>query len=102
MTDKATSLCEAMRDHVRQLRDWWANGGGVSIDLVAADNLEEAADLIEQQAATIEALRKELRWLSLFADVRSKDDSKTFARVNRGALRTIRDRAALKLTDQGE
>jgi hypothetical protein len=35
----------------------------------------------------------ELLWISEFANVRSEDDSKTFARVNRGALRTIRDRA---------
>ena len=35
----------------------------------------------------------ELMWIASFANVRSQDDSKTFARVNRGALRTIRDRA---------
>lgn len=33
-----------------------------------------------------------LEWIALFADVRSKDESKVFARVNRGALRTIRDK----------
>lgn len=36
-----------------------------------------------------------LEWIAAFADVRSKDDSKVFARVNRGALRTIRDKARL-------
>ena len=36
-----------------------------------------------------------LEWIALFADVRSKDESKIFARVNRGALRTIRDKARL-------
>lgn len=35
-----------------------------------------------------------LAWIAVFADVRSKDESKTFARVNRGALRTIRDKAS--------
>lgn len=34
-----------------------------------------------------------LQWIAVFADVRSKDESKVFARVNRGALRTIRDKA---------
>ena len=35
----------------------------------------------------------DLLFIAMFADVRSKDDSKTFARVNRGALRTISERA---------
>lgn len=35
----------------------------------------------------------ELQWIAAFADIRSQDESKVFARVNRGALRTIRDRA---------
>lgn len=39
------------------------------------------------------AMQGELKWLALFAEIRSKDDSKTFARVNRGALRTIAERA---------
>ncbi len=46
----------------------------------------------DNAVARIEQLEEELRWIAAFADVRSKDDSKTFARVNRGALRTIRDR----------
>ena len=41
----------------------------------------------------VTAMADELMWISTFAMVRSEDDSKTFARVNRGALRTIRDRA---------
>ena len=41
----------------------------------------------------IASMADELLWISEFANVRSEDDSKTFARVNRGALRTIRDRA---------
>ncbi len=53
-------------------------------------------DLIER----IEALENELRWIGLFADVRSKDESKVFARVNRGALRTIRDRVNAILADR--
>jgi hypothetical protein len=47
----------------------------------------------DNAVARIEQLQDELLWIATFADVRSKDDSKTFARVNRGALRTIRDRA---------
>lgn len=39
------------------------------------------------------AMADELLWISTFANTRSLDDSKTFARVNRGAMRTIRDRA---------
>ena len=41
----------------------------------------------------IVSMADELQWISTFAHVRSEDDSKTFARVNRGAMRTIRDRA---------
>ena len=41
-----------------------------------------------------QAIYEDLRWIEAFADVRAKDDSKVFARVNRGALRTIRQRAA--------
>lgn len=38
-------------------------------------------------------LLAELKWLAAFADVRSKDESKVFARVNRAALRNIAERA---------
>lgn len=53
--------------------------------------------------AHIEALEAELIWISMFADMRSKDESKVFARVNRGALRTISEkaRAALSVTSKG-
>ena len=47
-----------------------------------------------EMARLIISFQQELRWISHFADVRSKDDSKTFARVNRGALRTINQRAS--------
>jgi hypothetical protein len=63
------------------------------------DEISEAeAFLLEaysplEMARLIVALTAEHRWLSQFADIRSKDDSKTFARVNRGALRTIAERA---------
>lgn len=46
-----------------------------------------------EMARLIEALSDELAWIEVFATVRSQDDSKTFARVNRGALRTIAARA---------
>lgn len=46
-----------------------------------------------EMARVIESLRDELAWISEFAAIRSQDDSKTFARVNRGALRTIAQRA---------
>lgn len=46
-----------------------------------------------EMARIIERLTDELAWIEAFAQVRSKDDSKTFARVNRGALRTIAERA---------
>jgi hypothetical protein len=51
------------------------------------------AEGVDNVIARIEQLEEELHWIAAFADVRSQDDSKTFARVNRGALRTIRDRA---------
>ena len=66
--------------------------------LKAADKL--LAHFHERDAALqahADALAAELVWLEAFAAVRSGDDSKTFARVNRGALRTIRDRAGQAL-----
>lgn len=61
---------------------------------------ESEARLLEaygplEMARVIEGLCDELAWLEAFAQIRSKDDSKTFARVNRGALRTIAERAEL-------
>jgi hypothetical protein len=41
----------------------------------------------------IASMADELQWIAAFADLRSQDESNVFARVNRGALRTIRDRA---------
>jgi hypothetical protein len=46
-----------------------------------------------EMARLIEGFRRELEWIEAFAQIRSKDDSKTFVRVNRGALRTIADHA---------
>lgn len=46
-----------------------------------------------EMARIIEHLAGELAWLKTFATVRSQDDSKTFARANRGAMRTIAERA---------
>ncbi len=46
-----------------------------------------------EMARLIESLCDELAWIEAFATVRSKDDSKVFARVNRGALRNIATRA---------
>ena len=43
----------------------------------------------------LERMREALTWIALFADMRSKDDAKVFARVARGALRTIAQRALL-------
>lgn len=62
------------------------------------DITEREARLLEaygplEMARLIASLADELLWISEFANVRSEDDSKTFARVNRGAMRTIRDRA---------
>ena len=59
---------------------------------------EREARLLEaygplEMTRLIASMGDELHWIAAFADIRSQDDSKTFARVNRGALRTIRDRA---------
>jgi hypothetical protein len=65
-----------------------------------SDNItHEEALLLEaygplEMARVIVAMRAGLSWIEVFATVRSKDDSKTFAAVNRGALRTIATRAA--------
>jgi len=66
-------------------------GGGGEITERDALLLEAYGPL--EMARLIEGLTDELQWIAAFADLRSQDDSKTFARVNRGALRTIRDRA---------
>jgi hypothetical protein len=63
---------------------------------------ESEARLLEafgplEMARVIEGLSSELAWIEAFAQIRSKDDSKTFSRVNRGALRTIASRAGLAL-----
>jgi hypothetical protein len=50
-----------------------------------------------EMARLIEALVGELAWIEAFARMRSQDDSKVFARVNRGALRNIAERARLKI-----
>ena len=70
---------------------------GTEADAIAAWNQRtpdpalaaENARLIAENAA----LRDELNWLAHFATVRSLDESKVFARVNRGALRNIATRA---------
>jgi hypothetical protein len=47
-----------------------------------------------EMARVIEGLSDELAWIVAFAQMRSQDESKVFARVNRGALRNIAERAA--------
>lgn len=42
-------------------------------------------------------LAEVLEWIALFADVRSKDDRKTFATVNRAAFREIARKAGAAL-----
>lgn len=58
-------------------------------------NLRPAAEVAANArlAAAAPSMKAELEWLAAFADVRSQDESKVFARVNRGALRTIAERA---------
>lgn len=51
----------------------------------------------DSTAALVAEVADLLGWIEVFADVRSQDDSKTFARVNRGALRTIRDKCRAML-----
>lgn len=46
-----------------------------------------------EMAGVVARLTDELAGIAVFAAVRSRDDSKTFARVNRGALRNINARA---------
>lgn len=63
---------------------------------------ESEARLLEaygplEMARVIEGMSRELAWIESFATMRSQDDSKVFARVNRGALRTIAERASAAL-----
>lgn len=55
--------------------------------------LMERFDPLEM-AQLIDCLAYELAWIAEFSKVRSQDESKVFARVNRGALRTINERAS--------
>jgi len=77
------------------------------IDCCCPQCVEKASEHVakhrhDSSAALVAAVADLLGWIECFADVRSQDDSKTFARVNRGALRTIRDkcRAMLAQMDQ--
>ena len=65
------------------------------LNLVVVLNVADLETLL----AALQAKDAALRWIMLFADMRSKDESKVFARVNRGALRTISERAATALGD---
>jgi len=62
---------------------------------VRRDDIETVLTALEERTAA-------LTWIAPFADMRSKDDSKTFARVNRGALRTISERASSALGVRNE
>ena len=64
---------------------------------------EAAATVIQQAFAERDGeMREALEDIAVFANMRSEDDSKTFARVNRGALRTIRDKARQALAAKGD
>jgi hypothetical protein len=67
----------------------------------------EEARLLEalgplEMTRVIKRLSDELEWIEAFATVRSQDESKVFARVNRGALRNIADRAREALSQSRE
>ncbi len=63
MTDKATSLCERLRKTATLAYAWADNSQSDNLALRCAGNLREAADLIEQQAATIEAMGGAISWI---------------------------------------
>lgn len=67
-----------------------------ALDLAAMWKTSQDAEVAAhgRSRAQVEAMRKALEWIEVFAQVRAKDDSKTFARVNRAALRTIAEKAA--------
>jgi hypothetical protein len=68
-----------------------AMGSADEITMREAQLLDALGPL--EMARLIESLTDELMWLEAFATVRSQDESKVFAKVNRGALRTIAERA---------
>lgn len=51
-----------------------------------------------EMARLIDGFLDDFTWIEAFATVRSEDDSKVFARVNRGALRNIAKRANAAIT----
>jgi hypothetical protein len=59
----------------------------------ACVNALEGFSIAAIEGGAVKQLVEVLTEISVHADVRLKDCSKTFARVNRGALRSIRDKA---------
>lgn len=68
-------------------------GGDIGTNSYRNPQGPQAADTIERLQVRVGVLEGELSWIAAFAEVRSKDESKVFARVNRGALRNIAARA---------
>ena len=60
---------------------------------IANEHVNEVEALRQTQTDALKIAREALEFIAVFADVRSKDDSKTFAKVNRAALRTIDEKA---------
>lgn len=61
----------------------------------------EAAQAIRTLMGEKAELRADLTFIAGFAQMRSTDDSRIFARVCRGALRNIAERAKSALTGRG-
>lgn len=67
-----------------------------------AGNLVEPlypAKLLEENQRLVDELVGDLGWIAAFAATRAADDSKTFAKVSRAALRTIAARARSLLSE---
>ena len=90
---------EAMKVWRNAFLAFFTNG---AVDPNSRDE-EAAATVIQQAFAERDGeMREALEDIAVFANMRSEDDSKTFARVNRGALRTIRDKARQALAAKGD
>ena len=88
---------KAVEEAVADIRQYY--------DQCKADELDLLVVLLDSLTVVITALEERteaLTWIAPFADMRSNDDSKTFSRVNRGALRTISERASSALGDRNE
>lgn len=105
LRDKADQAAKLLEERTRELEE---SREGESRWLLRVSAIREASGLgakpmldelpgeiakIAARARLVDELVDDLGWMAAFAETRAADDSKTFAKVSRPALRTIAERA---------